>query len=197
MSPARSEEVDLGTGKPIQVQIGSTSYTYSRKIAHKYPHRAWVRSKSAGIATAFPYRASPEEAGVGGEGSYSQLFNLLTTVVGPVRILSRVLVDGQSTTEFTADIEPLRLIGGLTVEDVRNLRKHPVSTTLGLFLSEAGLPLRVIVSQSARYVHSVETTDIKAVEVPISVSPPPARETISVAQAHKLEGGERTTTVSG
>lgn len=196
MSPPRAEKINVSTGKPIQIQIGSTEYTYSRETARKHPPRAWIRRKGAEIGTTFPYHASPDEASVGGEGSYSQLFNLLTTAVGSVRMLGPVSVYGQSTTKFTADVEPLRLIRGLTVEDVRNLKKHPVSTTLELFLNEAGFPLRVIVSQSAQYIHSIETTDITAVEVPISVSPPPVRETISVAQARKLEGGGRATTVS-
>jgi hypothetical protein len=196
MSPPRAEEINVSTGKPIKIQIGSTEYTYSREIARKHPRRAWIRRKGVETGITFPYHASPDEASVGGEGSYSQLFNLLATAVGFVRVLGSVSVDGQSTTEFTADIEPLRLIPGLTVEDLRNLKKHPVSTTLELFLSEAGFPLRVVVAQSARYIHSVVTTDITAAEVPISVSPPPARETISVAQARKLEGGGHPTTVS-
>jgi hypothetical protein len=196
ISPARAEEINIGTGKPIQIEIGSTEYTYSREIARKHPRRAWVRRKGAEIATTFPYHASPDEVSVGGEGSYAQLFNLLTTAVGSVAVLGPVSVDGQPTTEFMAEIEPLRLIRGLTVEDVQELKKHPVSTTLKLFLSEAGFPLRVIVSQSAQGIHSIETTEITGVEVPISVAPPPAKETISVAQARKLEGKGHIITVS-
>jgi hypothetical protein len=196
ISPARAEEINIGTGKPLWIEIGSTEYAYSREIARKHPRRAWVRKQGAEIGATFPYHASPGEASVGGEGSYAQLFNLLTTTVGSVTVLGPVSVDGQSTTEFMAEIEPLRLVRGLTVEDVQNLKKHPVSTTLKLFLSEAGFPLRVIVSQSARHIHSIETTEITGVEVPISVAPPPAKETISVAQARKLEGKGHTVTVS-
>jgi hypothetical protein len=54
----------------------------------------------------------------------------------------------------------------------------------------------VIVSQSAQGIHSMETTEITGVEVPISVAPPPAKETISVAQARKLEGKGHIITVS-
>jgi hypothetical protein len=183
ISPPSFEEINVDTGKPIQIQIGSTEYTYSREIARKHPHRAWIVSqKGVQFSALFPYAATLDEVSRGGEGSYARLFNLLATAVGPVRVLGPISVDGQSTTEFSAEIEPLRLIQGLTVEDVQNLKKHPVSTELELFLSEAGFPLRVTVMQDAQYVHSTETTDITAVEVPLSVSPPPARETIGVAE---------------
>jgi hypothetical protein len=195
MSPPRAEQINVGTGKPIQIEIGSTTYAYSTAIARKHPHRAWVRSKSE-IGPSFPYSASPYETSLGGEGSYSQLFNLLATAVGSIGVLGPVVVDGQSATEFTADVEPFRLIQGLTVEDVQSLEKHPVSTTVQIFLSEAGIPVRVVISQSAQHIHSVETTDVTAVEVPISVAPPPARETISVAQARTLEGRRRIVAVS-
>jgi hypothetical protein len=202
ISPPQAEVIDANTGKPIQIQIGSTEYTYSREIARKHPRRAWVRRQGAD-GSAFPSYASPLEvfaspgdASVGGEGSYAQLFNLLTTAVGSVAVLGPVSVDGQATTEFTAEVEPLRLIRGLTVEDVRNLEKHPVLTKLTIFLSEAGFPLRVTLSQSAQHAHFTETTDITAVEVPLAISPPPSGETISVAQARKLEGPGHTVTVS-
>jgi hypothetical protein len=202
--PPEAEVIDVSTGKPIQIQIGSTEYTYSREIARKHPRRAWVRRKGGEITNDFPSYASPLEvfaspgdASVGGEGSYAQLFNLLTTTVGSVAVLGPVSVDGQATTEFTAAVEPIRLIRGLTVEDVRNLKKHPVSTKLEVFLSEAGFPLRVTLSQRAQHAHVTVDTDITAVEVPLSISPPPPRETISVAQARKLEGPGHTTTVSG
>ncbi|MGD1058439.1 MAG: hypothetical protein ABR992_13615 [Solirubrobacteraceae bacterium] len=202
ISPPQAEVIDTNTGKPIQIQIGSTEYEYSREIARKHPRRAWIRRKDAD-SSAFPSYssplevfASPGDASVGGEGSYAQLFNLLTTAVGSVAVLGSVSVDGQATTEFTADVEPLRLIRGLTVEDVRNLEKHPVLTKLTIFLSEAGFPLRVTLSQSAQHAHVTETTDITAVEVPLSISPPPPGETISVARARKLEGPGHKVTVS-
>jgi hypothetical protein len=197
MSPPRAEQINVRTGKPIQIQVGSTTYTYSRAVARKHPHRAWIRRKSAELRPVFPYSASPGEASLGGEGSYSKLFNLLATAVGSIGVLGPVSIDGQSTTEFTAAVEPLRLIRGLTADDLQSLEKHPVSTTLQLFLSEAGIPLRVIISQSAQHIHSVETTDITAVEAPISVSPPPASETIGVAEARTLEGRRRIVAVSG
>jgi hypothetical protein len=190
--PPQAEVIDASTGKPIQIQIGSAEYTYSREIARRHPRRAWIRRNGAdgsalpGYASPLEVFASPGDASVGGEGSYAQLFNLLTTAVGSVAVLGPVSVDGQATTEFTTEVEPLRLIRGLTVEDVRNLEKHPVLTKLTLFLSEAGFPLRVTVSQSAQHAHFTETTDITAVEVPLALSPPPPGETISVAEARKL-----------
>jgi hypothetical protein len=202
ISPPQAEVIDVNTGKPIQIQVGSTEYTYSREIARKHPRRAWIRRKGTDGSALPSYSsplevfASPGDASVGGEGSYAQLFNLLTTAVGSVAVLGPVSVDGQATTEFTAEVEPLRLIRGLTVEDVRNLEKHPVFTKLTIFLSEAGFPLRVTMSQSAQHAHFAETTDITAVEVPLAISPPPPGETISVAQARKLEGAGRTITVS-
>jgi hypothetical protein len=202
ISPPQAEVIDANTGKPIQIQIGSTEYAYSREIARKHPRGAWIRRKGADgsvlpdYASPLEVFASPGDASVGGEGTYAQLFNLLTTAVGSIAVLGPVSVDGRANTEFTAEVEPLRLIRGLTVEDVRNLEKHPVFTKLTLFLSEAGFPLRVTLSQSAQHAHFTETTDITAVEVPLAISPPPPGETISVAQARKLEGPGHTVTVS-
>ena len=187
ISPLRFKEINLDTGKPIQIQIGPVQYTYSRKTARKHPHRAWVIHKEAvPLSALFPYATTPDEVSQGGEGSYARLFNLLATAVGAVHVLGRIPVKGQSTTEFSADIEPLRLIQGLTVEDVQRLKQHPVFTKLDLFLSEAGYPLRVTVTQNARYFHYTETTDITAVEVPLSVSAPPARETIGSAETPRM-----------
>jgi hypothetical protein len=186
ISPPQAEVIDVNTGKPIQIQIGSTEYIYSREIARKHPGRAWIRRNGAGSSALLDYGsplevfASPGDASVGGEGSYAQLFNLLTTAVGSVAVRGPISIDGQATTEFTAEVEPLRLIRGLTVEDLRNLKKHPVITELTLFLSEAGFPLRVALSQSARHAHFTETTNITAVEVPLSIAPPPPGETIGV-----------------
>ena len=195
VSPPRAEQINVRTGKPIQIDIGSTTYAYSPPIARKHPHRAWIRRKNSEFGSDFPYSATPDEASLGGEGSYSQLFNLLATAVGSIQVIGPVVVDGQSTTEFTADIEPFRLIRGLTVEDVQRLEKYSVSTKLQVFLSDAGIPLRVVVSESAQHIHSIETTDITAIEAPISVFPPPAEETISVAQARALEGRSRVVSV--
>ncbi len=183
IAPPCAEEIDAKTGKPVQIQIGSTEYTYSQRIVHKGRRYVWVRSHGTRVGTTFPYRADPAEVNVGGKGSYAQLFNLLTTVVGFVAVLRPVSVDGQSTSEFTATIEPFRLLRGLTVEDLRNLKKHPVLTTLRLFMNRAGYPLRVILSENGQYIHSIVSTDITAIEIPVKVSPPPARETISRARA--------------
>lgn len=177
------------TSRPSSIAIGSTLYSYSAKVARLDGGRPWIRFSDAGavsVGAVFPYHGQAMETNLGGSGSYAGLVNMLATAVGPVNLAGPATVDGQQTTEFTAKIEPLGLVKGLSKKARERIRKHLPSEKLSVFITESGLPLRVIASIRFGFSTIVETTDILAVNIPIKVTSPPARRTIGAAAYLKL-----------
>lgn len=181
--------IESSSGRSKEVVIGSTVFTYSRKVARLDGGRPWVRARVPG-ATVLPYQRSVDEADAGGTGPYAELINLLTTAVGEVAEVGPVSVDGQQATEFQAAVDPLELIRGLTQEDLQRIEKHPLVEHLSVYLTESGLPVRVVTRQhlaGANSLSSVSTTDIIALEVPVVIKAPPRGRTISQAALAKVE----------
>ena len=193
LAPAVGETFLDGRRRPSLIAIGPTLYKYEvpRRGARRHP--PWVRSTNPTASPAayiLPFLGGgPLEVHAGGTGSFAELINLLTTRVGPVTSGGGALVQGQQTTEFTAAVEPRLLIKGITKEDLANFEKEAPIESLQLFLTESGLPLRVVTTIHTKDLESVNTTEILAVNVPVTVKPPPARETIGQAQLRKLSGG--------
>jgi hypothetical protein len=180
------------TRRPSFLAIGSSLYSYSPKAARMDGGRPWIRldrPDATSVAAIFPYHGQAREVSLGGSGSYAGLINLLATAVGQVDVVGPATVDGQQTTEFTATVEPLSLIKGLSKKNLALIRKHFPSEQLEVFITEAGVPLRV--SSLMRLGSSTfsETTDILAVNIPVKVTRPPARRTISFAKYIKLISG--------
>ena len=123
----------------------------------------------------------------GGTGSFAGLINLLTTAVGPVSVDGSSSVRGQQTTEFTAAVEPRVLIKGITKEDLANFKKDSPIERLQIFLTASGLPIRVIAVIRSQHIKATTTMEILAVNVPVTVRTPPARETISASRVRKRE----------
>ena len=67
------------------------------------------------------------------------------------------------------------------------LRKHVPPTKLEVFITESGLPVRVVGSLTTSDLTSAQTTEILAVNVPVDIKRPPARKTIGQAQLNRLE----------
>ena len=190
LSPDEGQVFIAGhTRRPSLLAIGSSLYSYSAKVARTDGGRPWIRLDSSGavsVATVFPYHGEAREVSFGGSGSYAGLINLLATAVGQVEVVGPATIEGQQTTEFTATVEPLSLIKGLSKKTLALIRGHFPSEQLAVFITEAGVPLRV--SSSMRLDSSAisETTDILAVNIPVKVTRPPARRTISFAKYIKL-----------
>jgi hypothetical protein len=190
ISPAEGQTfIGADRGRPDLVAIGSTLYGYSPKIARLDGGRPWVRSFSPGFAsndTLFPDHGRSDEVNLGGAGPYAGLINLLATAVGPVAAAGQTIVDGQQTSEFTAAVQPLSLIKGLSPKTLQALHRQRLSEKLEVFIAESGLPLRVISSTSTSSSVVTETTDILAVDIPVNVARPPARRTIGEVELIKL-----------
>lgn len=178
-------------GRSKEIVIGSTVYTRSpiaSKLARLDGGRPWVRSHSA-AGTVFPYHGSSEEVNAGGTGPYAALINLLATATGEVVQVGPVVVNGQPATEFEAAVDPLKLLRGLTQEDVENLQARPPAYRLTVYLTEAGVPVRVVEDVStppgSNTISGTSITEVLALEVPVAVKAPPANRTISAARFTK------------
>jgi hypothetical protein len=179
VSPAEGATFIGGAHRPDLIAIGSTEYEHqARKGRH------WVRSSSHGESPAariLPFHGGRRlEVSAGGTGSFAGLLNLLTTAVGPVTIGGAVTVRGQSTTEFTATVEPRLLVKGITVEDVANFEVDEPIDTLYMFLTESGLPIRVVSAVRSRELDVTTTAEVLGVEMPVIVKAPPARDTVGI-----------------
>jgi hypothetical protein len=183
------------SGALAQIGIGTTSYAYAPYAYEPTQHgkkkrnpRPWLRLEGVSAATLFPYhgQGNPSiEVNAGGTGSYAELINLLATANGAVRIVGPATVDGQQTTELAATVEPLALLAGpsnATVED---------ATQLEVFVTEAGLPLRVVRSQHFGGISVTQTTDILAIDLPVTVKAPPKQKTLGRAGLEKLLAPKR------
>lgn len=177
VSPAEGAIFKGHPRRPWLIAIGSSVYERARS----HEHRPWIRSTLHGgspAALILPFQdGGPAEVSLGGTGSYAGLFNLLGTATAPVVADGTAMVDGQATSEFAAAVEPRALIKGLTNEEIANFDKEPPIEKLQVFLTESGLPIRVVSKIRLHDFHSSTTTEILSVDQPVSVKRPPARET--------------------
>jgi hypothetical protein len=188
--PAEGEVFRGPKPKPALIAIGSAVYEYEASGKRSRDRRPWVRSRSteSPAVRILPFiGGDPLEIDAGGRGPFAGLINLLTTVAAPVQVDGPVLVQGQPTTEFTAVVEPRSLIKHLTVDDVDRFRNEPPIQQLQMFVTEAGLPIRVVAKTRTTHLSEASATEILAVNTPLTVTPPPADQTISFAALRKLE----------
>jgi hypothetical protein len=192
LQPEEGEILSGNPSRPRGISIGSSTYIYEPDIAKYDGHRPWIRldvshGVTAGEAPIFPYHGESGEVKAAGTGSYAGLINLLGTVVGPVTVSGPVTVQGQTATEFTAMVEPLVLNGEIPPKELVLLRKHVPPTKLEVFITESGLPVRVVGSLATSDLVSEQTTEILAVNIPVDIKRPPVRKTIGQAQLDRLE----------
>ncbi len=191
VSPAEGE-VFLGSKRrPARIAIGATLYEHEVLGRGSHRHGRWVRSRSSRESPAariLPFiGGGSSEVDAGGRGSFAGLINLMTTAEGPVSVVGPALVDGQPTTELTATVEPRFLIKHLTVEDVARFKNEPPIEQLDIFVTDAGLPIRVVAKTRTARLSDTTTIEILAVNAAVVVKPPPAGETIARATLRQRE----------
>jgi hypothetical protein len=192
LQPDEGEILSGNPSRPRVISIGSSTYIYEPDIAKHDGHRPWIRldvshGSTTGEAPILPYHGESGEVKATGTGSYAGLINLLGTAVGPVAVSGPVTVQGQTATEFTAMVEPLALSGEIPAKELALLREHVPPTRLEVFITESGLPVRVVGSLTTSDITSAQTTEILAVNVPVDIKRPPARKTIGQAQLNRRE----------
>jgi hypothetical protein len=183
LSPLRAKLYRKGGSGPLaEVGIGSTVYI-NVNDASLTGHRAkpWVTASGTSASTLFPFHGgSSSEVDAGGSGPYAELLNLLATA-SDVQVVGPATVAGQQTTEITATAQPLALVNG----GPTGLSEAESSTRMEVFVSEAGVPLRVARTYGPDKNAPVETVEALALNVHVSVKAPPKRKTVSKRFAEK------------
>ncbi len=175
LTPQRSETFFGPKHAPRRIVIGQNIYFH---VDGK--RRRWVRRRepdSARAFAAYPFHGEPDENDLGGTGSYAGLLNLLATAVGPIVNGTPTVIGGQRTEVLSATVQPLRLVKGLTEANQNSLGPNPVLEQVEVFLTEAGVPIRVVETLHADEVHLTLASEILAVNMPVDVKTPPARQT--------------------
>ncbi|MHB8233348.1 MAG: hypothetical protein ACYDHT_01710, partial [Solirubrobacteraceae bacterium] len=174
------------------IVIGRVLYLYLPGTAAPRG-RPWVRA-TVGAAQAekafahlFPFHGDQGgRPSLGGVGPYAGLIDLLAGASGAVKSVGPVVVLGQATSEFEATVAP-SASAELGDPQASLIAERPgARETVQAYLTESGLPLRVVVTIAAGADKAAQTTDILGVNVPVHVTAPPARRTIGAARFRKL-----------
>jgi hypothetical protein len=188
--------------------VGNTVYRYRRQAAEIDGGRPWVRSQR---------RAKEETHGLdpggllesdeaGKQGTFSKLIEELNGALS-VEESGPVTVDDQRVIEFDATLDPAPFLAQLKAQPKEP--QHPLSLPLEtspvsgpktpakpapppsleleVFIAPNGLPVRVRVTLSAEGATIAVRLDTLAINIPVHVEPPPARQTIGEAQLKQIE----------
>jgi hypothetical protein len=171
--PLRAKLYRRGSSGPLaEVALGSTIYINDASLSgHKA--RPWVKAPGESAAGLFPFHGgSNYEIDAGGRGPYAELLNLLATA-SDLQVLGPASVAGQQTIELSATVQPLALVQGTVPGDLGE-----ASARMEVFVSEAGVPVRVVRRYGSAKNAAVETIDVLALNVHVSVKAPPKRRTV-------------------
>ncbi len=195
ISPLEGAVTNVTAHTPAAIEIGSSAYLYIQALAKRDHGRPWVHFGPPHSAAfeLFPYHGgSSSELNDGGSGPYAGLINLLATASSTVSVAGPIAIDGQQTTAFTAMVEPLKLSKSAQVRELAKALGADHREKLEVFITESGLPIRVVVMAESHISKfsskSTDTTDITSINVPFTVTAPPAGKTISEARLKKLLG---------
>lgn len=166
-------------GRRVLIAVGSALYLYAPGRTPRGRSRPWVRQTIPGVAGTplaallMPFHGPrPGEVSLGGSGPYAGLIDLLATAAGPIVAKGPATVAGQPTVQFSATVRPSLLVTALPPHELARLREVTPSQQIRVYLTESGLPLRVVAT-GRRVVTSIE---IVSVNGPVDVkAPPPGR----------------------
>jgi hypothetical protein len=185
--------------------IGNTVYTYERAAARIDGGRPWVRKQAKGQATGVDPANMLGSDKPGLQGTFSGLIEQLDDALaivesGPVTVESQRAIEFDATLDpkpFLEKLEaakpkrPKRPFGSLLEgpEASRRPAKPPKPLALGLevFIAPNGLPVRERYTFSDEGITVAVRVDTLAVNIPVSVTPPPASQTIDEAALQRIE----------
>jgi len=188
--------------------IGETTYRYRRDAARIDGGRPWVRSsRSASEASGLDPGGLLENDQNGKQGTFSKLIEDLNGALA-IEESGPVTVDDQRVIEFDATLDPTPFLAKL--ESRSKQPKHPLSSLLQipsvgghhskpapppappalkleLFLAPNGLPVRARITFTADGTTIAVRVDTLAINVPVHVTAPPARQTIDEGSLKRIE----------
>lgn len=181
--------------------IGEQAYIRSPLLVQSDGSKPWLyvspaeqaeerkRKEAEGSSTSLVPGPESEEAGFG------RMIEMLAHARSVIEVGARE-VDGQQTTEFEATLYSKQLTGSAKSKVSKAVKKALGGSRpkLDLYLASDGLPVRTRLQTRLGKAGLSIVTDILATEVPISVQPPPASETITQAELEKLEEQEASST---
>lgn len=180
--------------------IGEQTYIRSPLLVQSDGNRPWLyvspaeeaeeekaKREAEGKSSSTSVVPGPE----GAEAGFGKMIQMLAHARSVVEVGPRE-VDGQPTTEFEADLYPAQLAGKSNSKTSKAAEKAlgRSKLTLDLYLASDGLPVRTRLQTRLGKVGLLVVADILATEIPVSVQPPPASETITQAELKKLEEQE-------
>jgi hypothetical protein len=209
--PAAS--VTLGFfGQPLTFRIiGTTSYVYIRQLTANDGGRPWVRLGPGGLIELFtlgggtgahPPRAAPLPPTLGQPGYAQPPFAKLGSTLAGARAVSELgpaVVDGLPVTRFLAKLRPGQLESARALRrrrriagiHVRLLPPPKPKLTLEVSFASSGLPVRIVLTEALPDERITATVDFPAVNFPLTIEPPAATETISIAELKALNAKEK------
>jgi hypothetical protein len=162
--------------------VGTTLYVEEPFIKRIDGGRPWVEKRNQTLHDAIG-------GGLGGGVNVDPTsgFSSLGKIVGEaraIRELGPATIDGQATKAFRISSDLAHTTKLSRREKRRLLKILAPLATVELFIAENGLPVRsrIIVRERHGRGRLITQVDIPAIEIPVSVQPPPAGETISQAR---------------
>jgi hypothetical protein len=177
------------------LQLGQTLYTHDPSIAAHDGGRPWVAESLSAKNGLFG--SSPSLGGGGSRGSgapsrtpFKSDAELLKEG-SSIRALGASTVDGQATVGFAGTLTAQRLAESvLSKKQLAKLKREHLKLkgSFETFIAANGEPVRTIVLLSIGKLRFSVSSDVLAIDFPVSVpAPPPAAETIGAAELEKIE----------
>jgi hypothetical protein len=197
-----------GLGSEQTRVIGETVYRHQRSAASIDGGRPWVRGRLTATEAnpADPGGILENDAG-GKQGTFSKLIEELNGALS-IQESGPATVDDQRVVEFDAVLDPTPFLAKLKAQSKQ--QGHPLnspfqipsvggpnskpkpsspppSLKLELFLAPTGLPVRARITFAAEGATISVRVDTLAINIPVHVVAPPARQTIDEASLKRLE----------
>jgi len=208
-SPPESTAVGGLLGLPEEriLTVGETVYRYRPQVASFDGHRPWVRGqRTAKEGSGLDPGGQLEDDETGAQGTFSKLIEQLDSALS-VEESGPATVDDQRVIEFDAKLDPTPYLAQLKSESKEP--QHPLSSPLEtspvrsrkapakpaspptleleVFIAPNGLPVRSRYTFSDEGVTVAVRVDTLAINIPVHVTPPPAKQTIGEAQLERVE----------
>jgi hypothetical protein len=198
-SPAAGNVTFTLFGHPFKLRVvGSTTYLYFRALDRPDHGRPWVKLGPGGLFELFKVNGKHVKLPKTPESKMDQpalaeppFTGLRKALAGAeeVRETGTGTLYGQPVTNFLAILEPEQLEHekDLASTSRRLPSPQPPMVTLETSLAQDGLPVRTVIAEHSQGLTVTATVNIPAINFPLVIEAPPASQTISIGQLHRLE----------